>query len=90
MGLLSFLDPPKKRRRPLVAQSILFDRSLWTVAQARAWLARHGHHSAKVHTTARMHRFRQHAPAAFVKGSFRTLVFGKGIEAVAGHVKVRR
>lgn len=59
-------------------QSILFDNSLFTVANARAWLRRHNFRSAKVHTTKRYHRFRQGEP----KGRLRTISLDKGIKAI--------
>jgi len=62
-------------------QTILFDKAIFTPAQARAWLRAHGHKSAKVHTTAKYHRFRQAPPSRY--GFCRTgKPFKKGVRPV--------
>lgn len=43
-------------------QSILFDKSRFTIPQAINWLDRHDREHYKVHTTANYHRFRQYDP----------------------------
>lgn len=43
-------------------QSVLFDKALWTVEQARQWLAEHGLKSQKVDKKGKFLRFRQRPP----------------------------
>ena len=66
-------------------QSVMFDRSKWTITKARKWLADHKYMIPKVDTTKEYHRFRQRPPFQFQKGTFRTIDLGaknKGIKAV--------
>jgi len=60
-------------------QSLLFDRSRYTPAQAKDWASRHGFVSHTVDTTEWLHHLRQ-----FDAGGrpCRTIAFGHGIEAV--------
>lgn len=70
-------------------QTILFARDRWRVKAAREWLAAHGYEGRDAGTTDQHHRFRQHDPGGFQRGSFRTIPFGEdtGIQAVIGRVK---
>lgn len=44
-------------------QSVLFDKDLWTIGEARRWLFAHDFLAdGKVDTTAHFHRFRQRNP----------------------------
>ena len=70
-------------------QTILFARDRWRVKDAREWLAAHGYDGRNADTTDQHHRFRQHDPGRFQRGSFRTIPFGAdtGIQAVIGRTK---
>lgn len=72
-----------------IVQTILFARDRWTIKDARAWLRAHGYEGLDVDTTDQHHRFRQHDPGRFQRGSFRTIPFGAntGIQAVIGRTK---
>lgn len=66
-------------------QTVLFDKTLWTVSKAKKWLDDHGWKTPPADTTKDFHRFRQRPPFDFQKGTFRTIVFGaksRGIKAV--------
>lgn len=64
-------------------QTIIFDRSKWTIGEAKKWLRNHNYKVPAVDTTDDYHRFRQSPPFRFKKGTFRTIEFGKqGIKAV--------
>jgi hypothetical protein len=64
-------------------QSIIFDRALWTITKAKAWLKRHNRKSPKPDVTKNFYRFRQEPPSHFVKTTFRTIPMGRnGIEAI--------
>lgn len=66
-------------------QTLLFPREKFTPLRAKAWAQHHGFRYGKVDTAGNFHRLRQHPPGSFVKGSFRTIPFGKsGIKAVIG------
>lgn len=61
-------------------QSLLFDRSSWTTAKAKAWAESQGYRYGKVDVTDQYIRVRQSDPhGSRVK---RTIPFGKGIRAV--------
>lgn len=66
----------------MAIQSVLFDKTKWTIPQARHWLSSHGFVFIKVHTTEHYHRFRQYDPR---KEKYRTQKIGNGIEYVIGY-----
>jgi len=77
---------PTTRRRPpfraqTAIQSFIFDKSRWTVAEARAWLKRHGHYYRDVDVSSPHIRFRQFDPPKN-NFTFRTINFGNGIKGV--------
>lgn len=64
-----------------VIQSILFDKKIWTVARAVAWLHNNTYKVKKVDETLNFYRFRQRTPRA--DGHYYTVVGPKaGIEIV--------
>jgi len=60
-------------------QSLLFDRHMFTEAQAKAWAKEHGYLYGSVDTTGSYHRLRQEAPQG---GPCRTIEFTTGIKAI--------
>ena len=60
-------------------QSLLFDRQMFTEAQAKAWAKEHGYLYGSVDTTGSYHRLRQEAPTG---GPCRTIEFTTGIKAI--------
>lgn len=46
-------------------QSVLFDRNLWTLSEARRWLEDHGYKYGSVEATGSYWRFRQEDPKVF-------------------------
>lgn len=73
-------------------QSILFDRTKWTVTRAREWLRAHKKRAPISDSTDRYHRFRQLPPDAFEKDKFRTITLSaeQGIKAVIGVPKLKK
>lgn len=58
-------------------QSILFDKDIWTLAKAKAWLKENDFKSSKLDETEDNFRFRQRDPGDFKPRSFRTITPGK-------------
>lgn len=71
-------------------QSLLFDRSKYTVAQAKRWAKDNGYYYGNVDAASdgAFHRIRQVDPAGYDR--LRTVTFGKGIQAIVGWVKQAR
>lgn len=72
-------------KRSTEIQSVLFDKSKWSVSAAKKWLVEHGKKAPSADTTAEYHRFRQSPTFAFEAGTFRTISLGaasRGIKAV--------
>lgn len=69
---------PKGFTRSTEVQSLLFDKSRWTITRARAWLKKHGYKLPKADGKGEYHRFRQRPPFQFKAGTFRTIPFGRG------------
>lgn len=67
-------------------QSVIFEKSKYSVTQAKKWLRDNGFVAPKVDKTDRYLRFRQKQPGYFDESSFRTIPFGKGkgIKAIIG------
>jgi hypothetical protein len=66
-------------------QSLLFEKGKWSITSASKWLRDHGYKAPKAESSGEYHRFRQHPPFQYQKGTFRTIVFGaarNGIKAV--------
>lgn len=72
-------------RSPTSEQTLIFDKSKFTEAQARAWADAHGFKSSKTDVTPDSIRIRQAEPGAFRAGSFRTIELKPGVKAVIGH-----
>ena len=73
--------------RNFFPQSILFDRRLWAKANAVAWALRHGYKATKIDPGKNFWRLRQADPDVFVKGTFATVEYGKGIKAIFARAK---
>ena len=67
-------------------QSVIFEKSKYSVTEAKKWLRDNGFVAPKVDKTDRYLRFRQKEPSYFDESSFRTIPFGKGkgIKAIIG------
>lgn len=86
-------DPRLKKRssvtprctRGLEVQTLIFPKSQFTEARARAWMKSQGMRITKIDETGTSYRFRQRAPTDFVRGTFRTIAVGtRGAKAVVG------
>lgn len=97
---LSIIDPvpnpagveplPARLPRSTEVQTLLFDSTAFNVGQAKSWAKRHGFRFGKVDTgggRAPMIRLRQHDPADYTAGSFRTISLTDGVQAVIGMPK---
>lgn len=74
-------------------QSIIFDKKLWSVDDAKEWLRAHAKRAPKADTTNDYHRFRQAHPDDFQKSTFRTISLGRadrGIKAIIAVPKKER
>jgi hypothetical protein len=75
----------KRFKRATEVQSLLFDKSKWSITAAKKWLSSHKHRVPKAESSGDYHRFRQRPPFQFQKGTFRTITLGRdsnGIKAV--------
>lgn len=80
-------NPWKKVNRPgSEVQTLLFNRAVWKLGDARKWLRKHGFGGLGVDAKPDNLRFRQKEPSEFHPKSFRTIPFGSnsGIQAVVG------
>ncbi len=69
-------------------QSVIFDKSQWTVAQAKAWLKRHKFKNNNVDMKPLHIRFRQVSPTTLKNKGFkkyRTLELGQGIALIIAY-----
>jgi hypothetical protein len=66
-------------------QSVIFLRSAFSVAKARAWLKAHNYkYGGKVDTTLRYHRFRQLPPSTYPRYRIRSIGNGH-VKLVLGY-----
>lgn len=79
----------KQRSKTTDVQSLLFDRSRYNIPAAKGWAKRHGYKYGDVDATDDYVHLRQRQPEEFQKGTFRTIVFGHGINAVVGRPWVK-
>jgi hypothetical protein len=77
----------KKKKRKTHVQTLLFDLDMFTTAEARRWARSHGYAGEHVDTKTAVHRLRQRDPGDFQKGSFYTISFRPGVQAVIGRLK---
>ena len=70
---IQFVIGKLKGATSTTVQTILFDKTMWTIDKAKAWLESHNMHSGKVDEGDTHLRFRQKNPDDFEKGSFRTM-----------------
>lgn len=67
-------------------QSVLFKKSEYTEAQAKAWLKSHSMYSDGLDETSNTYRFRQYDPQPS-KFDYRTKVISKGLSFILGFPK---
>jgi 2'-5' RNA ligase len=71
-------------------QTIIFDKDVFSLDEARKWLSDNGFKTPAVDETEDSYRFRQREPGDFREGSFRTITLRKGVKAVVGIPKGER
>lgn len=76
----------ENRRCPVgtEVQTLIFDSELFTASTAKSWAKQHGFKYGKVDSKEETHRLRQAEPGEFRAGSFRTISFAEGVQAVIG------
>ena len=72
---------------PTKIQTLIFAKSVFTEAEAKAWAKKHDFKSGDVDETEDSFRLRQRDPGEFQKGSFRTITLTDGVKAVIGRPK---
>jgi len=72
---------------PTKIQTLIFAKSVFTEAEAKAWAKKHDFKSGDVDETEHSFRLRQRDPGEFQKGSFRTITLTDGVKAVIGRPK---
>lgn len=70
-------------------QTLVFDRSAFSVAEAKSWARSHGFRAPKADTTDKTIRLRQEPPSRFVEGHFATMSLDTGVQAVVAEPKQR-
>lgn len=76
----------KTVKRTLNIATLLFAKTSYTPAKARAWARQHDFVATKIDTppTGRYHHLRQHPPESYQKGTFRTVTLIEGVKAIVG------
>ena len=79
------------KRTPLKVQSVLVDRGVYNLREAKSWIKKHGFketfYGKGVEKTENFYRFRQAAPRRFKEGSYVTKEISDGIKLVLGNYK---
>jgi hypothetical protein len=65
-------------------QTLIFSKTHFTRRGAVAWARQHGYRASKVDEKPNSYRVRQHSPASFGRGSFRTIRLTDGVQAAVG------
>ncbi|MEN3047009.1 MAG: hypothetical protein ABDH49_08580 [Candidatus Hydrothermales bacterium] len=76
------------QENPSQVQSILFDRTLWSLKEARRWLIDHDYQYRTYERTKNYYRFPQLPAEEFDR--FRVLDWGKGIKAIIGFKDIEK
>jgi len=71
-------------------QTLVFEREMFTTAEAAGWARRHGFKAPTADVKLNTIRLRQKEPGDFVEGSFRTIPLRAGVKAVIGCPKSAR
>lgn len=79
------------KKDPLVVQSVLIDRRMFTLSKAKNWIRKHDYklsfYGKEVETTENFYRFRQKAPSRFKKDKYVTKEISDGVKLVLGNMK---
>lgn len=77
----------KRKKTSTRVQTLIFDRKLFTLTEARNWARTHDFKSSGVDETEDSYRIRQRDPSRFKSGSFKTVELTKGVKAVVGRLR---
>lgn len=80
----------KQFKKSTEVQSLLFDKSKWSITAAKKWLSSHKHKPSKAESSGDYHRFRQRPPFQFQKGTFRTITLGRASNGIKAVIAVPR
>jgi len=75
----------RKNSKPSFIQSVVFDRSKWTLSKAKAWLKHHGFYYDAIDVKPTQIRARQFDPDK--KHTYRTIVISSAIKAIYARKK---
>ena len=79
------------KRTPLKVQSVLVDRNVYNLKEAKSWIRKHDFketfYRKGVEKTENFYRFRQAAPRRFKEGSYVTKEISEGVKLVLGNYK---
>lgn len=78
---------PKKKRRALRVQSLIFSKQVFSRKKAVEWAKTHDFKARDVDETETSYRLRQRPPNRFKPGSFRTVALTRGVKAVLGRLR---
>jgi hypothetical protein len=68
-------------------QSIAFEKSIFSVSEAKRWAKKHGFVFSKVHRTQNLIKLRQYDPKYFKKSSFRVFEPREGVLMTIAQLK---
>jgi len=80
----------KKFKSSTEVQSLLFDKSKWSITAAKRWLSSHKHKASKAESSGDYHRFRQRPPFQFKAGTFKTITLGRASNGIKAVIAVPR
>lgn len=79
------------KKDPLKVQSVLIDRNMYNLRQAKSWIRKHefreSFYGKGVEKTENFYRFRQAAPRTFRKDSYVTKEISEGVKLVLANKK---
>jgi hypothetical protein len=79
------------KRTPLKVQSVLVDKDVYNLREAKSWIRKHDFretfYGKGVEKTENFYRFRQAAPRRFKEGSYVTKEISEGVKLVLGNYK---
>ena len=79
------------KKDPLVAQSVLIDRRIYSLSEAKKWIKKHDFkltfYGKGVEKSENFFRFRQMAPRRFKPDKYVTKEIAEGIKLVLGNLK---
>lgn len=82
--------PARRFPRSTEVQTVIFDKDVFSRADAKEWAHDHGFLAGKIDEKENTFRMRQQDPSAFTHGTFRTISLTEGVKAVVGMPRAHR